>query len=406
MLVGQLCADHHHSPPSDDTNGCPNCTVSINPTNFLKQLISDIPNDVVIISHAWLDIWELLAWSKDIPRRTNSRGDRIIQVIRLAELRSTLMPRGDRECYLCDTHFNEMVTAPDPAWQQPQATAKLAKLLSSATHGMQLNELTIQDALEIPGATVAVHPICCPQKSFSVMPNVSADRPPERPTYTAAHSLLISWEGTTSEKEIRTTLMKEALELLNYSVEILRIPADVGFLGYGGWVGTNIERFIAEHDAKGHLLVIYYIGHGGLDNRHLFASRHHTRDSDFDLTYIQANLQARCQSDVLLILDCCHAGHLPALTDDVYYSLPPTPDHTMETFAVCPSDSVSYVDPHYGFAYRLAGQIVLQSSQEDLTVDQYNAMLAQDCGKHRDNIRILHCGRSSILLERIQGEVD
>lgn len=83
----------------------------------------------------------------------------------------------------------------------------------------------------------------------------------------------------------------------------------------------------------------------------------------------------------------------------------------METLAACSSQSTTPKDPPHTFNRRIAAQLVLHAQDGDMTVDQYNSLLAHE-DRHRpgqawlanhststENVRIANCGKGFIVLQ-------
>ena len=148
-----------------------------------------------------------------------------------------------------------------------------------------------------------------------------------------------------------------------------------------------------------------------------------------DISLMQSALRDYCKSDVLLILDTCNAGFIPA-----NFRLPlemhePKYKHTMETLAACAAACQTPLGQtlhHFGiyihsFTQRLVGQMTLQhGNPAGVSVDRYNTLLSQDWryrevrfvhvedvqGYASANVRVLNTGDRSIVLKRLPKSVD
>ncbi|KAK4548454.1 hypothetical protein LTR36_009364 [Oleoguttula mirabilis] len=268
-------------------------------------------------------------------------------------------------------------------------------------------------------AILEYRPFSLPRSRPTAQPSAAST-----PRYKSTSVLLLRWDHkpvgrSAGEDDLCIFAMREAFESFNYGVEVAHVPEDAdshdAWLGHDGWVGSTVHKFVRAHGGAGNPVIIYYIGHGSVskdsDAAHLEGWRTARGGPHFDLTRLQA--LADCRPYVLLILDCCYAGYVPAYLDIAYRHSATRPDHVMETLAACPSRSTTTASPPHNFSRRLAGQLMLHAGRPGgMSVDELSSLLVHDwryrensSGEEREskeNVRILNCGEGSIVLERMK----
>lgn len=101
----------------------------------------------------------------------------------------------------------------------------------------------------------------------------------------------------------------------------------------------------------------------------------------FDISAVRSSLQYGTSADVLLILDCCHAGFVPALPGETGVLRRQT-NHTMETLVACTARLTTSGGAPHNFTRRLVGQLIFKCG-EALSMDDYHSLLLQD-GRARE----------------------
>ncbi|KAF1846336.1 uncharacterized protein K460DRAFT_356027 [Cucurbitaria berberidis CBS 394.84] len=154
--------------------------------------------------------------------------------------------------------------------------------------------------------------------------------------YSDVKVLILSWEdddlGVYREIE---DLKRTFCDLFHYEVTEWWIPQHKPERKLNLEVGKFLERY----DSKDRLLIVYYAGHGFLNEQRvpMWAANRGPSSPTLPSNSIQSQLE-EADSDVLLLLDCCHAAH-PTLTDS---------DHGVtEAIAACGFETTaSGVGPH------------------------------------------------------------
>ncbi|KAK4548455.1 hypothetical protein LTR36_009365 [Oleoguttula mirabilis] len=220
--------------------------------------------------------------------------------------------------------------------------------------------------------------------------------------------------------------MQEAFQYLNYQVGIAKVPEVAGWGGHDAWIGDRVRTFVQEVEAKNEsilestLLVIYYVGHGGVVDERLKGSRTQGYVPYFDITLLQTTLRESCSSDVFLILDCCNAGFIAPMPHQPYFGRQNVKNiHTMETLGACPATRTTAAEGAHNFTKRLAGELIfLGNSKRSISVDQLNSNLLQDWryraraherytedldgdAAYAGNVRVLNTGNRSIILGKL-----
>ncbi|KAJ4294458.1 hypothetical protein N0V90_008149 [Kalmusia sp. IMI 367209] len=176
--------------------------------------------------------------------------------------------------------------------------------------------------------------------------------------YSEVQVLLLSWEdddlGVLHEIG---DLERTFRDLFNYEVTKWRIPKHKPERKLNLQVGD----FLENHDSNDHLLIVYYAGHGFLNEQRvpMWAARRDLSSSPILASNsIQSQLE-EADSDVLLLLDCCHAAH-PPLTDS---------DHGVtEAIAACGFETTAPgVGPH-SFTDALIRELEIASQGPPISV--------------------------------------
>lgn len=243
-------------------------------------------------------------------------------------------------------------------------------------------------------------------------------------SYATVTAILLRWDTDGADEaecyEAKCfEAMQEAFALRNYTVKPITIPETLDWDGHHDAYTLNQIRDITDSSSgtTGNLIIVCYIGHGGADGKALHGHKYRDAGPRLDLSRLQARLRDHVAADVLLVLDCCHAGFLPPCTEHDYqtpaFCRPPA--HTMETLAACPAYSTTSGADHT-FTRRLAGQLILHGAQSDISLDGFNTLLLRDGhvrgilstqqagSEYRGNVRILNCGEGSICLPGVDSD--
>ena len=397
--------------------------LKIDTTELFQQLISDTWNDILFIVHSYLDRSALKDWSRHVvAKKKPAKRRRNIQLVILPEAPSKLETRSTRLCPKgCDPgHLMDLPArrCSDATWIMAQALLGVvigceatAQKLVTHLHFLGISSI---DVAEVHGKSSQLE--VCRVKVAPSGPDTTAKQ------YDEGHTLLIRWEDPGNNEYVRcASLMQEAWECLGHRIREIAIPIDLPDQSrphYDNWLQEQVDAFIEDHGSSKHLLTVYLIGHGGrcaACQDHLCFSRRQSGGPQIDVSEVQAALREFCEADVLLVLDCCHAGHVPQRPDDpTHGDTGGRHQHIMETLAACKAGGVTNAEPPHDFASRLAGQLVLLSGEEGMTVSQLNSMLLRDwrnrefqtkSARHKrsaQNVRILNCGKESIVLRRLQ----
>ncbi|KAL2048673.1 hypothetical protein N7G274_000585 [Stereocaulon virgatum] len=128
----------------------------------------------------------------------------------------------------------------------------------------------------------------------------------ERPRYQEIHVLLISWEddnlGVVKEiSELREVFQKTYC----YSTKEFQIPSHKSHNA----LAKQILEFVDEPESKESLLIVYYGGHGYMnDDRQCIWSCTGEADSATVKWFGLQTMLEQAQSDILILLDCCAAA--------------------------------------------------------------------------------------------------
>ncbi|KAL8748199.1 MAG: hypothetical protein Q9190_000018 [Brigantiaea leucoxantha] len=96
--------------------------------------------------------------------------------------------------------------------------------------------------------------------------------------------------------------------LYRFNTEEWQIPSDRAHNA----LALRLMQFL-EHEHEDHLLIVYYGGHGGMnDDRQCMWSCHETPDSPTVQWYALQTILEQAKSDVLILLDCCAAASAAA----------------------------------------------------------------------------------------------
>ena len=132
----------------------------------------------------------------------------------------------------------------------------------------------------------------------------------QKPTrYKQVHALLLWWVadrlGVQSEiQELQDVFSR----LYRFNTEEWQIPSDRAHNA----LALRLMQFL-EHEHEDHLLIVYYGGHGGMnDDRQCMWSCHGTPDSPTVQWYALQTILEQAKSDVLILLDCCAAASAAA----------------------------------------------------------------------------------------------
>ncbi|OJJ35027.1 hypothetical protein ASPWEDRAFT_183145 [Aspergillus wentii DTO 134E9] len=130
-----------------------------------------------------------------------------------------------------------------------------------------------------------------------------------RGPYKAVSVLLLSWNVTNLEWDAEIRKLREILEdqfkfyiFDNYKIDLDSNAEDK--------LLRHVLDFKVECGGRDGLLIVYYSGHGDMDDRGDIIWTATERDTPAELNWsnIQPWLFERYRGDVLMILDCCHAG--------------------------------------------------------------------------------------------------
>ncbi|RDW58854.1 hypothetical protein BP6252_13330 [Coleophoma cylindrospora] len=181
--------------------------------------------------------------------------------------------------------------------------------------------------------------------------------------YESIHALLICWDKSIDEfKNQRDSLGKVLRDFYGFNISPLNIPLSENA---DQWVRTEISNFMRDPDKKQNLLIIYYGGHATLQREKLFLqwSVFHsirvsyapsqisradtTRHSSFDKpedpclnwSLCQESLVTGAKADILIILDCCHAGAAFQLEQGQQ-------DNAVELLPACGIEDRAFVGEH------------------------------------------------------------
>ncbi|KAE9365616.1 hypothetical protein N431DRAFT_563478 [Stipitochalara longipes BDJ] len=193
-----------------------------------------------------------------------------------------------------------------------QASASQCVLVAPKTHdtsriGWHMQDLdTLAKAIE---TTVS-----------SSFPNHGGSR------YRSVHVGMMSWEQDTLGVGPELNALRDVLELkYGFNVETWNIPADSKSHKY---LMQNALDFINDFDSKDNLFILYYAGHGYInqDRQSTWACSRELNSPTVDWSHIQS-LFERALSDILVLLDCCAAvSSAPRRGNDF---------GVMETIAAC-----------------------------------------------------------------------
>lgn len=433
----------HASPPDGSTMSCDSCSLYVKPDALLRLLLS-YPNDLLFLTDSCEDIRrnQFPAWMEQMVHNPDSRSKNVHIIDTGGKSKvSKVTIAKDAAVEICvKCKEGSMRWSFQPADSPGSGTEILTKNFTGFAdrgeeHKKGMSSVVVgrsdilvggEHTSTVLGKTLALP---CPRTSPEVQQPVDV-----LPQYTAANVLLVRWDlddEHNSEDVFCLGAIREAFGgYLHWQVEELQIPQDLGlndeWLGHGGFVGKEVQDFVSKYGQAGNLVVIYYVGHGTSvwSNRspnHLQALKSTDRDSPrFDLSHLQALLRDRCHADVLLVLDCCSAGFLPACLDPTLRSYVNRPNHIMETLAACPSKSSTPQKGEHSFSRRLAGQLTLHAGQPGgISVDRLNTLMVHDW-RYRDaspngdesktqskeNVRILNCGDRSIVLQPLAQQTE
>ncbi|KAL2195376.1 hypothetical protein P885DRAFT_70483 [Corynascus similis CBS 632.67] len=170
-----------------------------------------------------------------------------------------------------------------------------------------------------------------------------------KPQYNKVHALILTWsfhdlrlEDYTAPPgpdyvslEQETVRLRATLEGYGYAVHEFLIPMHRSTES----LKTKIKQFCSRYAADDTLLIIYYHGHGALDdeNELVFSSERLRPVSSVPWSAIRHPILSAA-ADVLLVLDCCAAGG--ASLRHVHWQPPPgAEDYTKHLFAACGFES-------------------------------------------------------------------
>ncbi|KAL8958408.1 MAG: hypothetical protein Q9193_004529 [Seirophora villosa] len=127
-----------------------------------------------------------------------------------------------------------------------------------------------------------------------------------RSRYRNVYALLLSWEddqlGVISEVQELDDVLSQTY---HYQVEQWRIPNTNSHNS----LAFRLMEFLRSYASSEHLLLIYYGGHGSMnDDRQCIWSCYETLDSPTVQWYGLQTILAHCESDTLILLDCCAAA--------------------------------------------------------------------------------------------------
>lgn len=117
-------------------------------------------------------------------------------------------------------------------------------------------------------------------------------------------------------------------------------------------------------------------------------------------------------------LDCCNAGFMPEPIGIARLTITIPLRHVIEMLAACPSKSVTHSNDPHSFTNCFAGQLVLHATEKDMTVDQYNMLVASDwrysfhkglphrLDASRGKWSFLNCGRASTVLDKLERKAE
>ncbi|PVH68756.1 hypothetical protein DL98DRAFT_629298, partial [Cadophora sp. DSE1049] len=166
-----------------------------------------------------------------------------------------------------------------------------------------------------------------------------------RSRYATVHVCLIRWEGDDTDGDlVFETEMNSLCEVFErgygFQVETWKIPI---IKSHRKLMGMALD-FIEEFDARDNLFIVYYAGHGTInDNRQSVWS--HTRDSksaSVDWSSIQS-LFENTSSDTLFLFDCCAAAS----------SANNSGSGTIETIGACGFNGIAPPPGKYSFTNTL-----------------------------------------------------
>ncbi|RDL32056.1 uncharacterized protein BP5553_09458 [Venustampulla echinocandica] len=130
----------------------------------------------------------------------------------------------------------------------------------------------------------------------------------KRASYSKVYVLMISWEDDRSSADV-SRLFGVFRDIYHFETELWRIPDENCDIE----TTQKIAQFVQlGGNSDEHLKIVYYAGHGGLNKNQDFVwtsgytdSKHKHRTAQWNMT--QSSLE-HALSDVLFLLDSCHAG--------------------------------------------------------------------------------------------------
>ena len=405
---------------------CAGCVPRLTPDTLFESLLT-VSNDLFFLFHSSLDLTLFQNWifhSDSLRVMAENGRKRKIRCLLLREAPSRLWRSEGPLCPAVDCESKVMIQNQET--RQQYATYALADTLAdfAVKDSFTVKDLVCSlqghpDVTDVEARTILGDDA---DITFRTTPDarVAAQQGTQAPakTYGNVQALLLSWEAISAYDIACIDTLREAFEYLNFHVETAEIPMFTDRYGHQAWVDQHLQAFLDAADTTGALAIVYYLGHGAIINDHLQGCRQEHGGPSFNLSNIQSKLRDTCRADVLLLLDCCNSGYLPALTDDPASDTWPQHEHTMETLAACPATSNAAGYDPFSFTKRLAGQLIWLSGQSrSMSVDELNTTMQQDwryqVTRHPENspdqqiasgnVRVLNCGGPSIVLQKRHG---
>ncbi|KAK0126835.1 hypothetical protein ONS95_008414 [Cadophora gregata] len=172
--------------------------------------------------------------------------------------------------------------------------------------------------------------------------------------YEGIRAIIVSWSDDDLDLYCELVDINNAFAFLNFTHHRMYfIPSQNPFDSLLEKINHEKPNAAAENS----LLVVYY-GEDGqlLTNRRLhFTATRESQHPSIDWTSMQANLES-ANTDVLLLLDCCHAS-AAASSFEQSYEDDPEPRKRLEILAGCGYDSVTREAGRYSFTKALIAKL-------------------------------------------------
>ncbi|KAK0705929.1 hypothetical protein B0T26DRAFT_679696 [Lasiosphaeria miniovina] len=237
--------------------------------------------------------------------------DTLLMAALVQDASSTWIMSGVRMLQPCQITVCQL---PKTSW--PGREIKVAQFPEDLSQAFS----ALQSGLPSPLSLALAHniaPSVCHIRNFGKVVDalkLAANRASSTPglsRYTSVHTLLLQWEfddlGVSDEVQRLSDVLR-----LNYGfdVEHWKIPSAKPALNLTQTISDWIERFDGNHN----LFVLYYVGHGRIDDgRQVFFGASHLRDSSHDqFAEIKwstcEDILHKAASDTLFLLDYCYSA--------------------------------------------------------------------------------------------------